>query len=161
MGGTGPSAGPPALKRLWRFPEALAVGDGEDVVVAVGEAVVVVVVGAGEGEDGVVIPGMVVVCCASTMGGASHAARSANPAVKTARATIDNFNKARVRSVISPCASLFNGETMASLPALRHKRPRTGCGRGTDIRHLAYKELATWPMCSPRSSLILLPRRNT
>ena len=70
------------------------------VVVGVGEAAVVV--GAGEGEEGVVVIVGVVVCCASTVGGASHAARSANPLAKTARVTIDNFSKARVRSVISP-----------------------------------------------------------
>jgi hypothetical protein len=102
MGGTGPWAGPPALRRS-SFLEVgaglgeLAAGEGEDVTVVVGAGEV----GAGDGEEGVVITG-VVVCCASTMGGASHAARSANPVAKTAKATIDNLSKACVRSVISP-----------------------------------------------------------
>ena len=83
-----------------------AAGDGDDVtVVGAGEdVVVIVVVGAGEGEDGVVVITGVVVCCARTTGGDSHEARSTNPAAKIARTTIDNFNKARVRSVISPPA---------------------------------------------------------
>lgn len=106
MSGTGPSVGPPALKRL-PPPEVaaglgeLAAGEGEDVPVVVGEGEAVVVVGAGDGEEGVVKVG-VVFCCASTMGGASQAARSPNPTAKTTRATTDNFSKARVRSVISP-----------------------------------------------------------
>ena len=85
------------------FPAA---GDADEVamVVGAGEAVVVTVVGAGEGEDGVVVTTGVVVCCARTMGGDSHVARSTNPAAKIARTTIDNFSKARVRSVISPPA---------------------------------------------------------
>ena len=83
----------------------LAAGEGEDVVVVVGAGeAVVVVVGEGEGEEGVVIGTGVVVSCASTVGGAPHSARSANPAAKTATATIDNFSKDRVRSVISPPA---------------------------------------------------------
>jgi hypothetical protein len=100
MGGTGPSAGPPALKRS-SSPEVglglgeLAAGEGEDVVV---------VVGAGEGEEGVVMGTGVVVSCALTVGGAPHSARSANPAAKSASTTIDNFSTARVRSVISPPA---------------------------------------------------------
>jgi hypothetical protein len=82
----------------------LAAGEGEDVVVLVGVGDdVAVVVGAGEGEEGVAKVGAVV-CCASTMGGASHAARSAKPLGKTTRAMIDNLSKARVRSVISPHA---------------------------------------------------------
>ena len=82
-----------------------AVGDGDDVAVVVGAGeAVVIVVGAGEGEDGVVVITGVVVCCARTMGGASHEARSTNPAAKIARTTMDNFSKARVRSVISPPA---------------------------------------------------------
>lgn len=82
---------------------AVMVGAGEAVVVGAGEAVVIVV-DAGEGEDGVVVITGVVVCCARTMGGDSHEARNTNPAAKIARNTMDNFSKARVRSVISPPA---------------------------------------------------------
>lgn len=110
MGGTGPSAGPPALKRS-SSPGVgvglgeLAAGEGEEVVVVVGAGDdVVVVVGAGEGEEGVVMGTGVVVSCALTVGGAPHSARSANPAAKSASTTIDNFSTARVRSVISPPA---------------------------------------------------------
>ncbi len=76
---------------------------GGDVVV-VGAGGDVVVVGVGEGEEGVVIGTGVVVSCALTVVGAPHSARSANPAAKSANTTIDNFSKARVRSVISPPA---------------------------------------------------------
>jgi len=106
MSGTGPSVGPPAFNRS-SPPEVgaglgeLAAGEGEDVTVVVGAGEAVVVVGAGEGEEGVVIVG-VVVCCASTMGGASQAVRSANPTAKIARATTANLSKNRVRSVMSP-----------------------------------------------------------
>jgi hypothetical protein len=107
----GPSAGPPAWKSLLRpeegdaLAELVAAGEGEDVVVVVGAGeAVVVVVGAGEGEEGVVMGMVVVVCCASTARGASDAARSANPAARTARVTIVNLSTARVRSVISPPA---------------------------------------------------------
>jgi hypothetical protein len=110
------------------------VGEDVAVAVAVGAAVVVVVVGAAVVGEGVVIPGMVV-CCALTVAGESHVARSTNPAAKTARTTIDNFNKARVRSVISsPCASLtydYYSYYSVSLPALHHKHPRTGRGQRT------------------------------
>ena len=111
--------------------ELVAAGEGDDVVVTVGAGeAVVVAVGAGEGEDGVVVITGVVVCCALTMGGASHEARSTNPAAKIARTTMDNFNKARVRSVISPPAiarstTTLAMTTIAPLPAFRHKRPRT------------------------------------
>ncbi len=76
-------------------------GDGDGDAVAVGEVVVVVVVPVvvGDGEAGVVTVG-VVICCASTWRGVSHAARSANPVAMTTRATINNFSKARDRSVI-------------------------------------------------------------
>ena len=100
--------GPPASKRLLGFAlaELLGVAEAEDVtaVVGAGEAVVVkVVVGAGEGEEvGVVMVMGVVVCCAATVRGDSHVARSTNPTAKTARTTIEYFSKARVRSVISP-----------------------------------------------------------
>ena len=108
MGGTGPSAGPPALKRSSSPEVGAALGElaeGEDVVVVVGVGeAVVVVIGAGEGEEGVVMGMGVVVSCASTVGGASHSARSANPAAKSASTTMDTFSKARVRSVISPPA---------------------------------------------------------
>jgi hypothetical protein len=107
------------LKRLPLFAlaELLAAGEAEDVTVVVGagEADVVVVVGAGEGEDGVVMTTGVVVCCALTVGGDSHVARSTNPAAKTARTTMDNFSKARVRSVISPpSGSLIRANYSAS-----------------------------------------------
>jgi hypothetical protein len=98
MSGTGPLLGPPALKRL-SPPEVaaglgeLAEGDGEDVVV-VGAGEAVVVVGAGEAVVGVVV------CCASTVGGASHATRTAKT-VKITRATMTNHNKTCIRSVIS------------------------------------------------------------
>ncbi len=83
----------------------LAAGEGDvTVVVGGGDDVVVITVGAGEGEEGVVTVIAVVVCCAWTFVGDSQEARSANPAAKIARTTIDNFNKARVRSVISPPA---------------------------------------------------------
>jgi hypothetical protein len=98
---------------LKRSSPGAGVGDDVTVVVGVGEAVVVVV-GAGDGEAGAVKTG-VVVCCASTMGGASHIARSPNPLAKTTRATTDNLSKARVRSVISPpCASLIYDKHSAS-----------------------------------------------
>ena len=109
MGGTGPSAGPPALKRssppgVGAGLGELAAGEGEDVVVVVGAGGDVVVVGAGEGEEGVVMGTGAVVSCALTVAGAPHSARSANPAAKSASTTIDNFSTARVRSVISPPA---------------------------------------------------------
>ena len=120
MGGTGPSAGPPALKRLPPPEVEVGAGLGE---LAEG------VVGAGEGEEGAVKTG-VVVCCASTMGGASHVARSPNPVAKTTRATTDNFSKARVRSVISPpCASLTYAKKDSASGRFSPQRPRSGRGR--------------------------------
>lgn len=92
------------MKRSSSFGVGDGLGEGDGEAVAVGEAVVVVVIGAGEGEEGVVMGTGVVVSCASTVGGAPHSARSTNPAAKIASATIDNFSKARVRSVISPPA---------------------------------------------------------
>ena len=94
---------------------SFGVGDGDGDAVAVGEAVVVVVVpvvvvvvpvvvGDGEGEEGVVMGTGVVVSCASTVVGSFNSARSANPAAKTARNTMNIFSTARVRSVISPPA---------------------------------------------------------
>ncbi len=92
------------MKRSSSFGAGDGLGEGDGDAVAVGEAVVVVVVVViGDGEEGVVTVG-VVICCASTWRGASHAARSANPVAMTTSATIDNFSKARVRSVISPPA---------------------------------------------------------
>ncbi len=107
MGGTGPSAGPPALKRSSRLGVGAGLGElavGGDVVVVVVVGGDVVVVGVGEGEEGVVMGTGAVVSCALTVGGAPHSARSANPAAKSASTTIDNFSTARVRSVISPPA---------------------------------------------------------
>jgi hypothetical protein len=105
MRGTGPSAGPPALKRLPGFEVGelvVAVGEAVVVGVGVGEAVVV---GAGDGEEVAVGVGVsVVVCCASTVGCVSHAALRAKPLAKIARTTRVNFSKTRVRSVISPPA---------------------------------------------------------
>jgi hypothetical protein len=113
MGGTGPSVGPPALKRS---SPVVGVGVGEPVAVAVGEAVVVVVVGTAVVGEGVVRPVMVVVCCASTLFGDSHPARITNTAANAATTKIDNFKKTRVRSVISsPCASLTYVTTIACL----------------------------------------------
>lgn len=89
------------MKRSSSFGAGDGLGEGDGDAVAVGEAVVVVVIG--DGEEGVVTVG-VVICCASTWRGASHAARSANPVAMTTRATINNFSKLRVRSVISPPA---------------------------------------------------------
>jgi hypothetical protein len=86
----------------------LVAGDGEVVVVVVGAGEVVVEVVVGVGVATVVVVGVsVVVCCAPTMGGASHAASRAKPLAKTARVTKANFRKICVRSVTSAdCARL-------------------------------------------------------
>ena len=95
MSGTGPRAGPPDLS-------ILSLGDG---VEGLGEAVVVV----GEGEAVVVVGEAVavevvvgvVVCCASTVGGDSHARRSARPVARTIRATAAIFSARGIRSAMS------------------------------------------------------------
>lgn len=99
MRGTGPSAGPPdsSILSLGEGVEGLgdAVAGVVDVVVGAGEAVAVEVVGVS-----------VVVCCASTVGGDSHAAPSAKPVASTARAKAAIFSRAGVRSIMSsPSAS--------------------------------------------------------
>jgi hypothetical protein len=132
MSGRDPSEDPPALNRSPRLEVGarlgeLVAGDGEDVVVvvravevvvevvvAVGEDVVVVV---GVGEATVVVVGVsVVVCCAPTVGGASHAARRAMPLAKTARVARANFSRICVRSVTSAdCAGLTRVEHSVSV----------------------------------------------
>jgi len=93
MSGTGPSGGPPDLKRSSRGrADALAeleAVDGVDVVVGMAVAV------------DVVVCEYVVVCCAWTVGGDSHIARSAKPRAKTIRATAAIFSASGVRSAIS------------------------------------------------------------
>jgi hypothetical protein len=122
MSGTGPLLDPPALKRL-SPPEVaaglgeLAEGDGEDVVV-VGAGEAVVVVGAGEAVVGVVV------CCASTVGGASHATRTAKT-VKITRATMMNHNKTCIRSVTSTLGSVQARPRLASLTSSRHSSRRS------------------------------------
>ena len=90
MSGTGPSAGPPDSS-------ILSLGEGEE---GLGEAVAgvvdVVVVGAGEAVD--VVGVSVVICCASTVGGDSHAARSAKPVASTTRIKAAICSRAGVRS---------------------------------------------------------------
>ena len=90
MSGTGPSAGPPDSS-------ILSLGEGEE---GLGEAVAgvvdVVVVGAGEAVE--VLGVSVVICCASTVGGDSHAARSAKPVARTTRTKAAICNSTGVRS---------------------------------------------------------------
>jgi hypothetical protein len=91
MSGTGPSADPPdsSILSLGEGEEGLgeAVAGVVDVVVGVGEAVAVEGVGV-----------RVVVCCASTVGGDSHAARSTRPVASTIRANAAIFSRAGLRS---------------------------------------------------------------
>jgi hypothetical protein len=92
MSGTGPSAGPPdsSILSLGEGLEGLgeAVAGVVDVVVGAGEAVAVEGVGVS-----------VVISCASTVGGDSHAARIAKPVAKTIRATAA-ISRTDVRSAI-------------------------------------------------------------
>jgi hypothetical protein len=100
---------------------------GEDVAVAVGEAVVVVVVGTAVVGEGVVMVVGAVISCASSVDRSSPSNRSTNTVANAATTMIDNFNKTRVRSVIaSPCASLTTDHYSVSLPALHHLRSPTG-----------------------------------
>ena len=87
MSGTGPSGGPPDLKRSSRGrADALAELEAVDGVEEVVGVAVDVVVGMAVAVD-VVVCEYVVVCCASTVDGDSHIARSVKPRAKTIRAT--------------------------------------------------------------------------
>ena len=75
----------------------LSLDEGEE---GLGEAVagVVDVVVVGVGEAVAVVGVSVVICCASTAGGDSHAARSAKPVARTTRAKAAICSRAGVRS---------------------------------------------------------------
>ena len=120
MSGTGPWAGPPDLSILSRGDGVEGLGEAVPVVVGEGEAVVVVgageaVVVVGEAVAGEVVVG-VVVCCASTMGGDSHASRSVKPVAKTIRATAAIFSARGVQSPMwSP--SLDSSRQLVQIPS--------------------------------------------